>query len=307
MLARSTTVATAPWLCWYHIDLDSSSSARTANSLSAPPADLSVMPKVSPSRFGVGISIAALVLVGSSLTAELALGQPRAAVVLVGTAVTAGDEAAVRRSDALLALLPRLETDVELRRKPDLHRAVAAMLVQERAALRESGRAGALKGDEGATADVLMVVGLRLLPHTSTETRPALLSALVAGYYAPGSRFAADLAVYGAAIVNDTLRLVHDESALHRANGYVLMGRVLNNDAADVLEDALSVEQSLDLVSALRGGLADDDENVRALVVEALVAAGDGGSVRTLKDLGRRDVSPLVRQRAREAVTTLSQ
>lgn len=265
------------------------------------------MPKVSPSRIGVGISIAALVLVGSSLTAEVAHAQARGVVVVAASAAASGDEAAVRRSDALLALLPRLETDAELRRKPDLHRAVTAMLVQERAALRETGRAGALRGDEGATADVLMVVGLRLLPHTSTETRPALLSALVAGYYAPGSRFAADLAIYGAAIVSDTLRLVHDESALHRANGYVLMGRVLNNDAADVLEHALSVEQSLDLVSALRGGLADDDENVRALVVEALVAAGDGGSVRRLKDLGRRDVSPLVRQRAREAVTTLSQ
>jgi hypothetical protein len=183
---------------------------------------------------------------------------------------------------------------------------VAASLRDQRQALHDAARTTPLTADDTATADVLMLVGLRLLPHASEQTRPPLLSALVRGYYAPGSRFAADLAVYGAAIVDDVLRLAGDESAAHRANAYVLMGRVLNNEAAGVLDDSLSLPQALDLVTALRLGLDDDDAGVRALTIDALVAAGDGASITRLGEVARRDMSPMVRQRARDAAAALS-
>jgi hypothetical protein len=264
------------------------------------------MRPVTPSWKRVGASIGALVLVGMGLTADVAAGQPRPKRARPVTIAAAADEAPGRRLDALLALLPRLERDLDLRRQPDLHRAVAASLREERQVLKDAARMAPLAAGETATADVLMVVGLRLLPHASDETRPQLLSALVKGYYAPGSRFAADLASYGAAIVDDVLQLAGDESAGHRANAYVLMGRVLNNEAAGVLEDSLSMDQALGLVTALRVGLDDDDASVRALTVDALVAAGDGASVRRLTDVARRDMSPMVRQRAREAADALS-
>ena len=264
------------------------------------------MRPVTPSRKRVGASFGALVLVGMGLTADLAAAQPQPARARPVPVVAFADEAPGRRLDALLALLPRLDRDLELRRQPELHRAVAASLREERQTLKDAARMAPLAENETATADVLMLVGLRLLPHASAETRPQLLSALVKGYYAPGSRFAADLATYGAAVIDDVLQLADDESAAHRANAYVLMGRVLNNEAAGVLEDSLSIEQALGLVTALRSGLDDEDAGVRALTVDALVAAGDGASVRTLTDVARRDVSPMVRQRAREAATVLS-
>lgn len=247
------------------------------------------MSSVTPSWKNVGASLGALVLVGMTLTANIA----------------AGEEPPGRRLETLLALLPRLDRDVALRRQPDLHRAVAASLREERRTLSEAGRTAPLAAGETATADVLMLLGLRLLPHASAETRPQLMSALVQGYYAPGSRFAADLAAYGSLIVGDVLQLAGDPSPAHRANAYVLMGRVLNNEAAGVLEDSLSIEQALDLVTALRVGLDDEDPGVRALTVDALVAAGDGASLRRLHDVARRDLSPLVRQRARDAAAAL--
>jgi hypothetical protein len=266
------------------------------------------MRPVTPSWMRVGTSIGALVLVGLGLTADgVAAQSPRAAAPVARTRAGLDEEAPSRRTDALLALLPRLERDDQLRRQPDLHRAITAMLVQERHALREAARVRALDGDSGSPADVLMLVGLRLLPHTSAETRAPLLSALVWGYYAPGSRFAADLAAYGPAIVADVLALVSDGSAAHRANAYVLMGRVLNNDAADALEDPLSVDQALELVTALRAGLDDEEAAIRALVIDGLVAAGDGASARRLGEVARRDISPMVRQHARDAVTALTQ
>jgi hypothetical protein len=266
------------------------------------------MRPVTPSWMNVGASIGALVLVGMGLTADgVAAQSHRAAAPVARTLAALDEEAPSRRTDVLLALLPRLERDDQLRRQPDLHRTITAMLVQERQTLREAARVRTLDGDAGATADVLMLVGVRLLPHTSPETRAPLLSALVWGYYAPGSRFAADLAAYGPAIVPDVLALVSDGSAAHRANAYVLMGRVLNNDAADALEDALSVDQALELVTALRAGLDDDDAGIRALVIDGLVAAGDGASARRLGEVARRDISPMVRQHAREAVTALTQ
>jgi HEAT repeat protein len=103
------------------------------------------------------------------------------------------------------------------------------------------------------------------------------------------------------------LSALADASPAHRANAYGLMGRVLNNHGAGALEDTLEVEQTLDLVNALRAGLDDEEAAVRALVVDALVAAGDAASLRRLTEVARRDVSPMVRQRAREAVTTLGQ
>lgn len=209
------------------------------------------MRPVTPSGKRVGASIGALVFVGMGLTADVAAGQVRSrppAPSVVAAAARAPEderrgEVPGRRLDALLALLPRLERDVELRRQPDLHRAVAASLREERQALMDAARLAPLDDNATATADVLMLVGLRLLPHASDETRPQLLSALVTGYYAPDSRFAADLAGYGAAILDDVLHLARDTSAAHRANAYVLMGRVLNNEAAGVLEDSLSIER----------------------------------------------------------------
>lgn len=266
------------------------------------------MRTVTPSWMRAGASIGTLVLVGMGLTAVRAAAQSRPTAPPPASTLTGFDEEAqVRRADVLLALLPRLERDDQLRRQPDLHRTITAMLVQERLALRETARTRTLDGDAGATADMLMLVGLRLLPHTSAETRAPLLSALVWGYYAPGSRFAADLAAYGQAIVPDVLELVSDGSAAHRANAYVLIGRVLNNDAADALEDALSVDQALGLVTALRAGLDDEEAAIRALVIDGLVAAGDGASARRLGDVARRDVSPMVRQHARDAVVALTQ
>jgi hypothetical protein len=266
------------------------------------------MRPVTPSRMRVGASIGALVLVGMGWSADGVAAQSRRTAerrsrALVGLA----EEAPARRAEVLLALLPRLERDDQLRRQPDLHRTVTAMLVQERLALREAARAQALASDAGAVADVLMLVGLQLLPHTAMDTRGPLLSALVWGYYAPGSRFAADLALYGSAIVADVLALAADATAAHRANAYVLMGRVLNNDGADALEDALSVEQAVDLVNALRAGLDEEDAAMRVLVVDALAAAGDGASSRRLSEVARRDISPMVRQHARDAVAALTQ
>ena len=255
-----------------------------------------------------GGSVGALVLVGLGVCAQVTVAQPdqpHAPPVRMPAALE--DVAPARRLQALLSLLPRLEHDAALRAQPDLHRAVASMLAQECTAMRDAARQGRVAAGDGATADLLMVVGLRLLPHASGEPRATLLSALVAGYYAPGSRFAADLAVHGTAIVDDVIRLAAEVSPAHRANAYGLMGRVLNNHGAGALEDTLEVEQALDLVNALRAGLDDEEAAVRALVVDALVAAGDAASLRRLTEVARWDVSPMVRQRAREAVTTLGQ
>ncbi len=256
----------------------------------------------------MGAGAGALVLVGLGLCAHVTVAQPRRPPA-PPVRVPAGLEevAPARRIQTLLSLLPRLEHDAALRAQPDLHRAVASMLAQECTAMREAARQRRLAAEDGAAADLLMVIGLRLLPHASGEPRATLLSALVAGYYAPGSRFAADLAVHGTAIVDDVIRLAAEASPAHRANAYGLMGRVLNNHAAGALEDTLEVEQTLDLVNALRAGLDDDEAAVRALVVDALVAAGDAASLRRLTEVARRDVSPLVRQHAREAVTALGQ
>lgn len=266
------------------------------------------MGPVTASWTSVSAGVGVLVLLGLGLPSAAAAGQPRRSAAPSDRALAAlAEEEPASRVQTLLTLLPRLESDPSLRGRAELHRAVAAMLEQERSALRDSARAGRLAAEDGTAADLLMLVGLRLLPHASAETRPRLLSAMVWGYYAPGSRFAADLAVYGAAIVDDVRRLAGDESPAHRANAFVLMGRVLNNQAADALEATLSLEQSLDLVNALRAGLDDDDAGVRALVVDAIVAAGDGASVRRLAEVARRDVSPMVRQHAREALNVLGQ
>ncbi len=215
-------------------------------------------------------------------------------------------EAPSRREQVLVALLERIERDPVLRSQADLHLAIAAQLDQERTALREASRTRPLATDAGTAADLLMLIGLQLVPHATAETRPVLLSALVRGFYAPDSRFAADLALYGEAIADDLLSLTRDASPAHRANAYALIGRVLNNNAAGALAETLEVDVLLGLVNGLRSGLDDDEASVRVVTVDALAASGDSGSLRRLADLARRDVSPLVRQRARDAVATLA-
>ena len=63
---------------------------------------------------------------------------------------------------------------------------------------------------------------------------------------------------------------------------------------------------ALDLVAALRSGLDDDEAGVRVAAIEGVVLAGDAGATEALGQMARRDMSPVVRTRAREAFDALT-
>jgi hypothetical protein len=256
-------------------------------------------------RLKVSTSVGALVLVGMSLPAAVRAGEARRPAAHPTRRVLAALEESSweQRAEAVAALLPRIEADPALRIRTDLHTRVAALLVQERAALRAS--AGAGLGVDAARlehAELLMVVGLRLVPHAGPQTRPLLLAALIQGDFAPGSRFAAGLAAFGADIAGEVLGLARDADATRRANAYAMMGRVLQQHAEGVLDQPLELAQALDMVSALRAGLDDDDVAARVQAIDGVVTAGDAGATDTLAQLARRDMSPVVRSRARQAL-----
>jgi hypothetical protein len=188
-------------------------------------------------------SVGALVLVGLFQPAAARAGESRrSAAQPARQALAALDESAwEQRAEAVAALLPRIETDPGLRSRTDLHTRVAALLVQERAALRASARAGL--GVDAARvhhAELLMVLGLRLVPHAGPQTRPQLIAALIQGDFAPGSRFAAGLAAFGGEIAGEVLGLARDADPSRRANAYAMMGRVLQQHAEGVLDQPWS-------------------------------------------------------------------
>ena len=223
-----------------------------------------------------------------------------AVVVASGAGVraqTVGDQV-----DRVLAMAPRLEADARLRAHPDLHRAVTLLLDAERVALASTPAVDAARA---ARADALMLIGLRLLPHTSAETRAPLATALLMGRYAPDSRCAVDLARLGADVLPPLRVLATHAVAAHRANAYAVMARMLAMQAEGELEEPISLHDHLSVLDGLRAGLDDEDALNRSMVVDALARLGDGGSLPTLTTLARRDVSPAVRARARDALERL--
>lgn len=254
----------------------------------------------------VGAGVVALGLVGVGVPAGARAGQPS---VSAGRAarpvlVTGGAEEWERQAAAVERLLPMLDQDGAARRRPDLHRAVAELLARE-AAAREQMGASALPPARRAHGDLLMVVGLRLARYADAETRPLLLRALVTGPFAPESRFAADLASFGAFLAEDVTALATDPRPATRANAYVVMGRILNGHGAGCLDEPLTIGQALDLATTLRAGLDDEDDEVRLRVIASVVAAGDVASARTLAEIARIDLNPRIRTAARTAMGEL--
>lgn len=258
----------------------------------------------------------AVALVVLAVSSPWAVGQPstvpvgRAGRVDVDRVVTINLTRLQRancaeRADAAGRLLDVVEAHATLRARTDLHDVVARQLVRERAALASATRMTDGAGAETACGEVLMLLGMRLVPHARAASRAALLSALVRGYYGPDSRFALDLARFGGAITGDTLVLATDEAPGHRANAFALMAYVLAFHADDALDPLLEPEQFVALLGTLRGGLDDDDANTRAQVIGRLVALEDFASLPAIGELARRDPSPMVRARARDAVMAL--
>ncbi|HTV02281.1 MAG TPA: hypothetical protein VMF13_17160, partial [Luteitalea sp.] len=249
------------------------------------------------------------VLVGLTLPIVARAEQtPRRGPQPTGRVVAAlGESTWGQRAEAVAALLPRIDAEPTLRTRADLQMRVAALLVQERAALRDA-RAAGLVVDAARVehAELLMVVGLRLAPHAGPEARKLLLAALIQGDFAPGSRFATGLAAFGGALVDEMLGLARDEAGSRRASAYTMMGRVLQQHGEGVLDEPLEITQALDLVAALRTGLDDAEVGVRVAAIDGVVLAGDAGATDALGQLARRDMSPMVRSRAREALDALT-
>lgn len=254
----------------------------------------------------MGAGVVALGLVGVGVPAGARAGQPSRATgaAVRPVHVAGGAEEWERQAAAVERLLPMLGQDGVTRRRADLHRAVAELLVQE-AAAREQLGATALPAARRAHGELLMVVGLRLARHADADTRPLLLRSLVSGPFAPDSRFAADLAAFGALLVGEVTALASDPRPATRGKAYGLMGQILNGHGVGCLDEPLTIGQALDLSTALRLGLDDEDDAVRLQVIASVVLAADPAAVQTLAELARVDLNPRIRAAARDALAEL--
>lgn len=211
------------------------------------------------------------------------------------------------RAAGVAALLPILEANQPLYAEPRIQTAVAALLARERRAIADAVRnATPMPDNRSAHCDALMVVALHMLEDSTAETRPRLLSALVQGFYMPGSRFTMDLASHGEAIVADVLRLAGDQAVGHRRNAYALMGALLSQHARSQLRHPLSHPSVMRLVRTLRAGLQDPEARLRIQAIAAIVSAGDGDAVPLLQTMAKADPHSSVRKSAGDAMWALT-